>query len=182
MIFEVEQKFEVAQPDALAARLVELGGHFDQTVCQVDQYFAHPARDFATTDEALRIRRVGDVNFLTYKGPKIDAETKTRREIDLPLPPGAAAAEQFTELLSALGFRSVAQVKKSRRPGRIEWNGWQVETAIDDVEGLGPYAELEVTASEPDVAAGRACIQSLAQRLDLTENERRSYLELLLAR
>ena len=49
---------------------------------QVDTYFSHPARDFAATDEALRIRSIDQENFVTYKGPKLDATTKTRREID----------------------------------------------------------------------------------------------------
>ncbi len=182
MIYEVEQKFAVAQPDLLAARLIELGGSFDPPVDQTDQYFAHPGRDFAVTDEALRIRRVGQANFITYKGPKVDATTKTRREIELPLSPGSAAADHFSELLEALGFRPIAQVKKQRRPGHIAWDGWQVATAIDDVEGLGSYAELEVAASDEDLAAGRGCLASLAQRLELTRSERRSYLELLLAR
>ena len=44
-----------------------------------------PCRDFAQTDEALRIRTVGDTSFVTYKGPKLDATTKTRRELELPL-------------------------------------------------------------------------------------------------
>ncbi len=119
---------------------------------------------------------------MTYKGPKIDPHTKTRREIELPLPPGAGTAAQWRELLDALGFQAIAQVKKSRRSGRIDWNGWQVETAIDDVEGLGSYAELEVAAPAEKVAAARDCIQSLAQQLQLQQSERRSYLELLLAR
>ena len=40
-----------------ASRLEELGGEYQAELRQVDSYFAHPARDFAVTDEALRIRR-----------------------------------------------------------------------------------------------------------------------------
>jgi predicted adenylyl cyclase CyaB len=57
-----------------------------------------------------------------------------------------------------------------------------VETAIDDVHGLGSFVELELTASESELDEGRACIQSLAKSLELTASERRSYLELLLAK
>ena len=71
--------------------MIELGATIEPPVVQVDQYFAHPARDFAQTDEALRLRRVGKQNFITYKGSKIDATTKTRREIELPLAPGEEA-------------------------------------------------------------------------------------------
>jgi hypothetical protein len=86
-----------------------LGGRSADTVTQVDQYFNHPARDFAQTDEALRLRRVGEVNFITYKGPKLDAITKSRHEIELPLPSGDAAATGFAELLTTLGFQPVAE-------------------------------------------------------------------------
>ena len=79
MQYEVELKFPVADLGAIEARLVELGTRFDEAVTQVDRYFAHPARDFARTDEALRIRQVGNACYVTYKGPKVDAATKTRR-------------------------------------------------------------------------------------------------------
>ena len=46
-----------------------------------DHYFNGHDRDFHQTDEAFRIRRMGEKNFLTYKGPKRDTDTKTRIEI-----------------------------------------------------------------------------------------------------
>ena len=82
---------------------------------EIDVYFAHPARDFAQTDEALRLRRKGDANCITYKGPKIDATTKTRREIELPLAPGPESLASWTALLEAVGFRPAGEVRKSRR-------------------------------------------------------------------
>jgi len=180
--FEVEQKFVVSDPDSLAEQLTKLGCQFFDSICQVDSYFAHPARDFAQTDEALRIRRVGEENFVTYKGPKIDQDTKTRREIELPLPTGEAAADPYVELLGELGFRHVADVRKTRRPGRIAWRGWQVEVALDEIADLGTFAELEVTATEENLADAKDCIHSLALQLELADIERRSYLELLLSR
>ena len=81
MHIEVEQKFRAAHSPELLARLQRLGATIEEPIEQIDQYFAHPVRDFAQTDEALRIRRVGDLNFVTYKGPKLDSTTKTRREL-----------------------------------------------------------------------------------------------------
>ena len=92
------------------SRLEELGGEYQAELRQVDSYFAHPARDFAVTDEALRIRQANGDCYITYKGPKIDATTKTRREIELPLPSGPRTCEQFTELLESLGFRRLVDV------------------------------------------------------------------------
>ena len=90
-----------------------------EPIVQSDQYFAHPARDFAQTDEALRIRTVGDTSFVTYKGPKLDATSKTRRELELPLAASDPDGSQFAELLAALGFTPVAIVRKQRRKFHI---------------------------------------------------------------
>jgi len=180
MHFEVEQKFRVREPaallDKLAARQVRLG----EPETQVDRYYAHPARDFAQTDEALRIRRIGQANYVTYKGPKLDATTKTRRELELPLAPGDAGAAGFADLLEALGFRTVTEVRK-RRHAQIPWQGRSVELAFDEVDEVGSFAELEILANAADLDAAKACLASLASELDLKDGERRSYLELLLA-
>jgi len=179
---EVEQKFPVDDLAAIESRLIALGAEFSGPKREVDLYYAHPARDFAATDEALRIRRRGGEGFLTYKGPKIDATTKTRREIDLPLPAGPDGCGPWAALLEALGFRPVGEVGKDRRKALVAWEGRKVEVSLDRVDQVGTFVELEVVTEAADVAAAKACIASLAERLGLSGSERRSYLELLLAR
>jgi adenylate cyclase class 2 len=179
-MFEVEQKFRVDDLNSLQARLRSLGAQFHPAVVQVDRYFAHPARDFAKTDEALRIRQVGERNFVTYKGPKLDRTTKTRREIELPLSDGNAAAESWAELLKALGFAPVAVVRKTRRTATLQFQGWEVEAALDEVDDVGRFAELELSADEHNLDAAREALAQLTARLELIASERRSYLELLL--
>jgi len=190
-VYEVELKFSVADPRALEQRLGSLGAKWHAPIDQIDRYFNHPCRDFAHTDEALRLRHDGDGVAITWKGPRIDAATKTRREIELPLamglrkegnvahPPARTIAE-WTELLEALGFRPVATVAKRRQPARVHWQGMEVDVARDSVAGLGEYLELELQASEADVPLARACLESLAKELGCGVCERRSYLELLL--
>jgi adenylate cyclase class 2 len=180
--YEVEQKFPVADRLGLERRLASLVMLPGEPELQVDRYYAHPMRDFADTDEALRIRRVGPANYLTYKGPKIDATTKTRREVELPLSPGDEAAAALGELLEALGFRPVAEVRKSRRKLEIPWQGRLVEAALDEVEQVGSFVELELLAEEAELSKAKACLASLAEHLCLEVSERRSYLELLLSR
>ena len=180
MKYEVEQKFSAVDLSKLQRKLAEFQATEGETVTQVDEYFAHPARDFALTDEALRIRRVGEENFVTYKGPKLDAATKTRRELELPLSPGQSGAQSFAELLQALGFKPVATVGKSRRQLSLAWEGKDFEVAIDEVAGVGSFVELELMADESALAAARASLASLAAALELQGSERRSYLELLL--
>lgn len=180
MRFEVEQKFRVADAQALSAKLQALGGLPSERRLEVDQYYSHPARDFAATDEALRIRQVGPSSYLTYKGPKIDKTTKTRREIELPL--AAESAPAWSELLGALGFRPVAEVRKQRRKAFVVWQGRRVEVSMDEVEQVGNFVELELMSEADGVEAAKACLASLAEHLQLAGGERRSYLELLLER
>ena len=85
MQYEVEQKFSVADVEKIRAALQSLDASFGEPVIQCDRYLAHPSRKFAETDEALRIRMVGDTSYVTYKGPKVDSTMKTRREIELSI-------------------------------------------------------------------------------------------------
>lgn len=52
MLYEVEQKFLVADMQALEERLIALGAKIEDPQLEVDLYFAHPSRDFSKTDEA----------------------------------------------------------------------------------------------------------------------------------
>ena len=180
MIYEVEQKFRVDSLGLVEGELGRLGAELSDASEQVDHYFAHPARDFAATDEALRIRHVGDRGFVTYKGPKIDTTTKTRREIELALPTEDDGVGQFAALLEALGFRPVMRVRKQRRKADIPWHGLTVEAALDDVDGVGQFVELELSAGPAEIDAAKQCVADLARELGLMHNETRSYLELLL--
>jgi adenylate cyclase, class 2 len=179
MSYEVEQKFPVPHLSAIEGRLSALGVPISGPKPEVDLYFAHPVRDFKTTDEAVRLRRKGAANCITYKGPKIDATTKTRREIELPLAPGEESLAAWTALLEVLGFRRVAEVCKSRRKAHVPWQGRQVEASLDEVQGLGTFVELELVVDADGIEPAKACIASLAESLGLSGSERRSYLQLL---
>jgi adenylate cyclase, class 2 len=180
MHYEVEQKHHVNDEAGLVARLQERGIWLEEPVEQSDQYFAHPCRDFAETDEALRIRVVGDKRFVTYKGPKLDTTTKTRHEIELPLDAADHGGLQFASLLAALGFTPVASVRKRRRTFRIAAGDVEVDGAIDDLDELGCFVELELQANDSSLEAAKQCIAKLAADLNLGPCERRSYLEMLL--
>jgi adenylate cyclase class 2 len=179
-MYEVEQKYRVSEPEVIYERLCALGATWKDEIQQVDRYFAHPCRDFAETDEALRIRQVGELNFVTYKGPKIDRTTKTRRELELPLPTEPTYATEFEQLLTLLGFVFVAEVCKARRTAEVTWEDRPIEVVIDRVEGVGNYVELEVMATMTELEVARKRLASLGSELRLAHVERRSYLELLL--
>ena len=192
-MYEVELKYRVADGRAIEDRLAGLGACWHGTTEQVDRYFNHPSRDFAVTDEALRLRSTAAGVAITWKGPRLDATAKTRREIELPLAlaavPAAAEAlaavpatlDRWTELLEALGFRQVREVAKRRRLATVAWEGAAIEVALDHVAGLGDFVELELQAESAGIAVAAARIESLARELGCTNPERRSYLEMLLA-
>jgi adenylate cyclase class 2 len=180
MIWEVEQKYRVADLASIRERLMALGATLGEPFEQADRYLNHPSRDFRLTDEALRLRQSGEAMFVTYKGPRIDLTTKTRQEIELPLPFGPATIADFTQLFEALGFRRVITVSKRRQPAELSWQGHAVQVALDDVAGVGTFVELEVVSDEAGLAGAKQAIQGLGSRLGLDQVERRSYLELFL--
>jgi adenylate cyclase class 2 len=179
-MLEVEMKFPIADFKTLERRLSEWGATQVTRRREADQYFNAPDRDFASTDEALRLRRIGDANYVTYKGPKRDLQTKTRTEVEVPLAPGEAAAEGFSQILRHLGYRPVTVVRKERRVYRLERDGFPLEICLDDVEGLGAFAELEIMAPEEQLESARKVVLNTAAALGLAGSERRSYLQMLL--
>jgi adenylate cyclase class 2 len=180
MSYEVEMKFPTDDAAAFVQRLEAAGGQRGKTVRQADAYFNHPSRDFAQTDEAFRVRSTDGAHRVTYKGPKLDAATKTRREIEIAIGKSDGDAERFQEMLRCLGFRDVRTVRKTREYFTLTFEDRPFEVCVDRVEGLGDFVELETAADDVGLDAARECIQRLATRLGLANSERRSYLALLL--
>ncbi len=178
-MLEVELKFPLPEEASFCAALASLGAIEGETVTQADEYFNHPSRDFATTDEALRLRRVGDDSVVTYKGPKQGTLAKSRLEVELPL--AADTVDGLGAILRQLSFRSVAVVKKQRRRFHLERGGRAFEISIDRVEGLGSFAEVETLAEEGVLQEAERAVLALAAELGLTDAEPWSYLEMLLA-
>jgi adenylate cyclase class 2 len=179
---EIEQKFAQADFAAIEERLRQWGASPGVQQEEADHYFNAPDRDFARTDEAFRLRRIGPANFLTYKGPKQTSGVKKRIEIEVPLTDGPEAAGQFTQLLVHLGYRPVAVVRKQRQHYHWRQNDLNLTICLDEVEGLGRFAEVEVLAEAEREKAAEALILSTAAALGLTLVERRSYLEMVLAK
>ena len=182
MPIEVEMKFAIRDETDFLKALTQWDVQLGDREHQVDLYFAHPQRDFRHTDEALRIRRTERRVDVAYKGPRLDARTKTRREIELPLAGGERSATQFTEILEALGFRPAGEVRKFRRAATLNVRGKTVTIALDRVDELGIFVELEIVADPGEVAVARDALEFLATELALGATERRSYLELLAVR
>jgi adenylate cyclase class 2 len=176
-MYEVELKLR-APHDAVRERLDALGAERVGPVTQTDTYYDAPHRNFAETDEALRIRRErrGDetTTRVTYKGPLIEAASKTRREVET----GVADADCFDDILDALGFSAAAVVEKER--DRYALGGYTV--TLDTVADLGEFVEIEreVPADEVETVREDAASRLRDLGLDPDDQIRTSYLGLLL--
>jgi len=197
-MFEVEVKLR-ASHDAVRPALAEADAVLVERVTQVDTYYDAPHRDFAETDEALRLRREtresdveGELDRrsdddpaqadqgaattkLTYKGPLVDADSKTREEHETGVDDGDTAAAIF----DGLGFEPAAVVEKHRT--FYELDGYTV--TLDQVAGLGEFVEVEAeTEASDDVASVREGAFEVLRTLGLdpTDQIRTSYLGMLL--
>ena len=56
MTLEIEVKAYAEDLARVEEQLKDMGAVFIAAMCENDTYFNHPKRDFAATDEALRIR------------------------------------------------------------------------------------------------------------------------------
>ena len=185
-MYEVEVKVETAH-DPVRERLEDLGAEPLGTVRQRDTYYDHPSRDFAETDEALRLRRESEGDgtgtdhsdssttaTLTYKGPLVDGDSKTREEVET----GIEGPDAADAVLRAVGFEPAAVVEKERE--RFDIDGYLV--ALDSVAGLGEFVEVEAGGDADEVDALRDGAFDLCRRMGLDPDEsiRTSYLALLL--
>jgi adenylate cyclase class 2 len=181
MGYEVEIKYRSVDHGVLERRLAELGAESSGSVIQVDTYLTHPARDFAVTNEAFRLRSIGSENRITYKGPRRPGPTKTREEIEIRVADGQEAAGQLLHLFDLLGFRPVATIRKQRTSFQVKREGQSLEVALDRAESLGDFAEIEaLAASEHDLPPAQSAVLELAAELHLIEVESRSYLRMIL--
>jgi len=166
----IEVEVKASAPADIARRIIAIGGIPKVVENHYDLYFNSPICDFKRSDEALRIRIKEGGARLTYKGPKLDSTTKSRLELTVRIDD----VQQMQEILLALGFVLSAQVKKRRSKYLYQ----DVTIAVDEVEGLGCYVEVEGQGAG-DYEQVRQKVVSVMSLLGLTQSIRSSYLELL---
>jgi adenylate cyclase class 2 len=176
-MLEVEVKAHVSDFKAVKKRLAEIGAVEHKFEHQEDIYFNAPHKDFAKTDEALRIREIpkqdGSDIILTYKGAKMDGKSKTRREIEVKI----EDKENTAAILENLGFKAVQTIKKDR----IIYLFNDYIITLDMVYDVGEFVEIEKEAKEGEDYQGILDnIFKISRDLGIENGfERRSYLELL---
>ncbi len=176
-MIEVEIKAKIQDPKTAFEKIKELGGTYSHSEIQRDIYFNGENKDFRESDEALRIREIPDgddfINILTYKGPKLNTESKTRKEVEVTID----NKENMTEILISLGYRPSAIVNKVRRIFNYE----EYTITVDKLKELGYYMEIEyVTDNEEDIDNIQDKIFEIFNKLGINDGfEKTSYLELL---
>jgi len=174
-MLEIELKVAVPSLDPVRERLKEKEAAFTGKDHEHDIYYNAPHRDFGVTDEALRVRYIGDHALVTYKGKKLENYgLKAREEFNTAVESG----EVFEQILSRLGFTRTAEVNKWRENYRLG----DAAFALDTVEKLGTFVEIEIMAEENGTDAA-ARIAALAKEMGISgEPILASYLELVLSR
>ena len=141
----------------------------------------------------MRIRRRGNYLATTFKGARLDKETKTlksrvdacrrragryrgtTRRVD-------QARDDWIRFYERLGFAQYGRVVKTRRRAEAVFEGRRVEITLDVIDGLGSFTELEVMAEKSDFAAAKTDVMVLAASLGLRETILQSYLSMVCAK
>lgn len=175
-MYEVEVKVP-ADIEGVAERLDELGADQVDTVIQEDTYYDAPHRDFAETDEAVRVRREtrrGETTAkVTYKGPLLEAESKSREEFETAVGDG----DDVDAIFQHLGFEPAATVRKNRRVYEVR----AFHVTLDAVDDVGEFVEVEAE-TEGDIEPVREGAYEVLRDLGLDpdDQQRTSYLGMLL--
>ncbi len=177
-MLEIELKFRNTNRGAVEAALDRLGANRIESRDESDHYFNAPDRDFRSTDEVLRLRRVGNAGTLTYKGPKRGGAAKTREEHEVRLVDGEQGSAEV--LIRALGYRSSAIVVKRRTLYSLSRDGFELHVCLDKLDGIGEFVEIEIVAEERELARAEATVSAVAADLALKEPEPRAYLRMVL--
>lgn len=172
-MLEIEIKVRVPDLQPIRERILASGAPLLGEGVEFDAYYNSPERNFAESDEALRLRKADDYALLTYKGPKIGAGSfKAREELNIRV----ESLETMDTLLQRIGFQKTAAVRKYRESYRIG----QATVTLDNVDDLGTFAEIEAAASLSQDEAEKE-IERIAQEYGIIgERLTLSYLELLL--
>lgn len=180
-MIEVEVKLPLFRRSITERKLLELGFVAEDLIRESDMYYNSKTHDFMKTDEALRIRQSDNMtrltarSILTYKGPKLDDISMTRKELETEV----SSPQTCDAILSSLGYTPFFPVNKLRQ----YYRKGEVEACVDQVENLGSFLELEIMVEEE---SGREealkKIETILHDLDLSlsESTTLSYLCMLM--
>lgn len=178
---EVEVKIPVCGLEDTIKRLEQCGFCLAGTCWEEDVYYNSAHYDLREQDKALRIRRITDLDTgkiqaeFNCKGPKLDQISVSRTELEMRL----ETPEILERILEELGFLPVpCAVKKTR----FTYTRGRITAAVDQVEGLGDYLELEIIGQGEEQRS--ACLKEIEATMkelgyEQKDTIRNSYLSML---
>lgn len=180
MALEIEIKVKVPSLDPIREKLLQNGSVLIAEQDEHDLYYNAPHRDFAVTDEALRIRYLTNQTCgkamppnVTYKGQKVGREGfKSREELIVDL----SSAEEYCLILERLGFRLTAEVVKHREIYQCK----DAIVTLDYLPGVGTFSEIEASFDLSEEEAISVINKTAEMAGIVGERLTRSYLEIML--
>jgi adenylate cyclase, class 2 len=153
MANEIEAKMKVADLELIRQRLVALKAVREGTELETNIFFDLPDAELRKAGKGLRIRvAIGDGDkthcTMTFKGPLLPGELKTREEIEFSM--DNAQAAQL--LLERLGFVTTLSFEKRRETWQFE----KCKVELDLLPLLGTYVEIEGPGDEQVLSARKA--------------------------
>ncbi len=194
LLIEVEVKAHIENLEFFEEQLKNKRYKYKSSLNHEDTYYnmPHGLRDFIESDEALRIRKSIEFSkndkeipkkinyYLTYKGKKLDNNTKTRKEIEIKVEDG----DTLKELLTIIGFIEVLTIKKERQLYKTLYKNYEIEILIDYIPLLTQYfLEVEIgTELEENIEETKQILFEFLDFFHIKKKDsiRKSYLELVL--
>jgi adenylate cyclase class 2 len=143
---EIELKFPVADPQALEARLPNLGFHLvTPRTYEHNILFDTPARDLRAKRQILRLRDYGGLHTLTHKRIDDSASADTSRyKIRIETETTVSDPQALAEVFAQLGYRPAFIYDKYRTEFSIlDAATNSTPHLVLDETPIGTYAELE---------------------------------------
>jgi adenylate cyclase class 2 len=171
---EIEVKFPLKNTAELAARLNSIAKLAKKDVFQKDTYFIPAHRNFLAVKrpyEWLRLRETAKGAHFNYKHfyPENVEVTEYCDEFET----NVESADAIRKILASLDFKDVVVVEKKRST----WMFKDVEIAIDDIKGLGPYIEAEAKKEFETPKKAKEYLRAILKEIgaELGDEELRGY-------
>jgi len=165
MNVEVEIKIKVVDLDVMRDKVAQFG-KLIKSINQVDEYYIPCQRDFFALKpqpvEWLRIRTNPDKTIFEYDksiNKKANGEQECAEEYETEI----SNPDELRKILDFLDFKKVVVVNKQRE----YWDCGDLEIALDKIEDLGNFIEVEAKGNFSDTSeAKKACLEFL-EKVDI---------------
>lgn len=138
---EIEVKIKIGEIKALDERLIEKGAKLEKPRLREENiFYDFPSQILFKKGQAIRLRKVNNKYFLTFKGPQQKSRRfKIRQEFESEVKNG----KHFKKILKSLGLIPCFQYRKYRTTFRKK----RLKICLDETSA-GNYLELEGERNE----------------------------------